>query len=49
MAHVSEVFFSETNNHSRQAWQNVVDEDTKLDKVELCGVLTAFLQSTRVL
>lgn len=31
------VLFSETNNHSRQAWQNLdVEEDTKLDKVVLC-------------
>lgn len=30
-------FFSETNSHSRQPWQNLdVEEDTKLDKVELC-------------
>lgn len=36
-AHISVLFFSETNNHSGQAWQNLdVEEDTKLDKVELC-------------
>ena len=31
------VLFSETNNHFRQAWQNLdVKEDIKLDKVDLC-------------